>query len=1282
MNQPDLQSEAAFNAPSRRSSPARRAGLLGLTALFGVIIAAELRGQTNVAADFAFITSGQAGNTVTKPPSPGSVVAFGRDAFPVLEDSDGEQRSPMAAGRSGPGTNAARGVAYAQPSFFAPNNAARSALFDNAVLWASRKASRASVLVGVGPGFNANFFTSRGYQIKNVTTTMTATNNDLTGCDVFVADWGYGYPASSVTKITNFVAAGGGVICMTTPWAISAADLASANLVLDAFGLVFNVNYTLGGSFTVPATNWPAYHSAIPAAELLLLDKQGGTNLSLAVKDAACKPIGFSYESRGDIAPLNAIVEPLSQLYGLITPTDTATVNQNQKPVEAMLARYQSTKFDTLPPGQLFVHPGTSNYPGLPGAGPLVARTITVNGNTPTTPYVAYNYQPFRFETGLYAQPGTAFTVTIPAALTNAGLQVHIGATEDSAFSLNIWRNFPKIWRRNTLTNATTQIGHVFGGIITVLVPPNLSLGNFQVTVSNALAAPSFVLGQNTDAEWNATLRNNPGAWGTIVTTSLTIYVPAVQLADIGNPTEIARHWQRVMDTADAYYGYAPYRKRGEAICVNRQLAYSSAAAYAGYPVEMGYGTGRDEVLLTGALRFGDWGAYHELGHGFQADFQSEFVIATSGEVDVNLFPALIYTLVHDCGPWDNLDMLHTSYDANPRIAARTNFLALAPASRTWDTACNGPMGYDFYFNLAEAFGWQVYSNALGRLMRWLQGTNDAELTALNSADPNYKRNRFYLLFCDATQRNLDTYFQRYGLGVTGLGHEITAAVKTQVANKGYAGWSDNTPFSNLSNPGTLNASESLAPGTALYTFSVTEPDPGEILTWQITSGNNDGAFSIDRHAGVLRVGAAGLDYERATSYSLTVLVQGHGIPLSGVRPAASQSFTVNVLNVPDGPSVAMKMFHATNSMLPGTVLGTCTALVHSGRTVVNWQIVLGNGAGLFAINNAGQLSLSLPGSLPNPGVAELTVRATDSAGDVGYGPVKVLCNVSNGVFEQRWAGQHVFTGAPGYTGQLTNFATAQGVSNDYSRRVSGWLIPPVSGDYTFWVAADDLALFFFSEDSDEAHKRAFAKVWTYTGFASWEDLRSQKSQTFTLQAGRAYYIEGTQTEGNGGDFLNVAWSGPGIARQTIPGSALVPALGGLAFAVQSPFAAWQAVQFGFNAADPSIAGPNADPDGDGLSNLAEHTLGLNPLAANIAPWRVALTNVSGQNYLSVTFNRSPAATDVMIDAQSAGSLTTPAWSGGSVLTLLNTPTTFSARDTVPVSAATNRFLRLRFTLP
>src|ERR1041385_2633394 len=101
--------------------------------------------QTNVAADFATLTSGLAGMNTATPGTPGNVVAFGRSAFPVVEEPGGTQRAVMAAGRHGDGTNGspARAVAYAHTGYFGTSDAVKNALFDNAVLWASLKSNRA-----------------------------------------------------------------------------------------------------------------------------------------------------------------------------------------------------------------------------------------------------------------------------------------------------------------------------------------------------------------------------------------------------------------------------------------------------------------------------------------------------------------------------------------------------------------------------------------------------------------------------------------------------------------------------------------------------------------------------------------------------------------------------------------------------------------------------------------------------------------------------------------------------------------------------------------------------------------------------------------------------------------------------------------------------------------------------------------------------------------------------------------------------------------------------------
>jgi hypothetical protein len=53
---------------------------------------------------------------------------------------------------------------------------------------------------------------------------------------------------------------------------------------------------------------------------------------------------------------------------------------------------------------------------------------------------------------------------------------------------------------------------------------------------------------------------------------------------------------------------------------------------------------------------------------------------------------------------------------------------------------------------------------------------------------------------------------------------------------------------------------------------------------------------------------------------------------------------------------------------------------------------------------------------------------------------------------------------------------------------------------------------------------------------------------------------------------------------------------------LNTPAPVWQQQAFGAQASDPAIAGWEADPDGDGLSNLLERAFRLSPLTADAAP--------------------------------------------------------------------------------
>lgn len=121
----------------------------------------------------------------------------------------------------------------------------------------------------------------------------------------------------------------------------------------------------------------------------------------------------------------------------------------------------------------------------------------------------------------------------------------------------------------------------------------------------------------------------------------------------------------------------------------------------------------------------------------------------------------------------------------------------------------------------------------------------------------------------------------------------------------------------------------------------------------------------------------------------------------------------------------------------------------------------------------------------------------------------------------------------------LTAFDTGQGVGDQYIGRISGWIVPPATGNYTFWVASDDSSRVWLSTDQTPENVRLMCQVDGWTGYQSWDQNASQKSGPVFLSAGQGYWVEAIWQEGGGGDHLALAWQGPVGARQVIAGSYL-----------------------------------------------------------------------------------------------------------------------------------------------
>ena len=126
------------------------------------------------------------------------------------------------------------------------------------------------------------------------------------------------------------------------------------------------------------------------------------------------------------------------------------------------------------------------------------------------------------------------------------------------------------------------------------------------------------------------------------------------------------------------------------------------------------------------------------------------------------------------------------------------------------------------------------------------------------------------------------------------------------------------------------------------------------------------------------------------------------------------------------------------------------------------------------------------------------------------------------------------------------------------------------------------------------------------------------------------------------------------------------------------------------DAANNALSGQTADPEGDGMNNFLDYTLGGFPRFVDRKAREpiVAIENFSGQNYVTLTYTLNAGASDATVVAEVSGNLSTWSSSGANVI-LVSGPTTNpngsvtrKVRDATATTAAAQRYIRLKSTGP
>ena len=214
----------------------------------------------------------------------------------------------------------------------------------------------------------------------------------------------------------------------------------------------------------------------------------------------------------------------------------------------------------------------------------------------------------------------------------------------------------------------------------------------------------------------------------------------------------------------------------------------------------------------------------------------------------------------------------------------------------------------------------------------------------------------------------------------------------------------------------------------------------------------------------------------------------------------------------------------------------------------------------------------------------------------------------SGGVDQSVWFGltgwglgqikQRVTQGvAPTSVGRLTKLDIPQSAPDAqfYGQWIRGWIVPPETGIYQFYISSDDQSELWLSTNGSPNNKALIAGVSEWTDYQEWDKFPSQTSASRSLVANTVYYFEVYQVEGDGGDHLSVAWKRPsmGAGEREILGKDVLSSTG------QS------LAELGNGRLFSKLEIDEADSDGDGVSDYEEHLLGLDPNKATTAP-RVA----------------------------------------------------------------------------
>jgi len=439
--------------------------------------------------------------------------------------------------------------------------------------------------------------------------------------------------------------------------------------------------------------------------------------------------------------------------------TDTATYNR-----ELVCDHVAKIQPPYVTPANAVRDP--SIWPGTSSSAPTVSRSFLFNLQFKDNSYMRMSYQPRNWmSTGLYAPAGQSITVNVSDATETdlAKVYVLMGVHTDvlTPSSLNVvggtFKRYPNVTNKIRLHVGDNLVRNPYGGVIELVSDASVSK-TINVTISNAIETPHYILGTTTEADWLVS-RNAPGAWAEFESDLHVLFVKSsdIRTMSFADATTLTQFYRDFVQNENNLIGVsasdpslAQQPPQGQQRFVD-DVQPSLGYAHSGYPTMY-----NSLMQIYSNANKDYWGLFHELGHNNQ---QSAWANTYGTEVTVNLFSiynsdqffGTNYKLV-DAGRYTQaIAMLN-----DPAITDKWNYAGSGDDIFWWHLVFLDQIRLGF-----PNLNYDIWTQVIRRY----RSLSAADYSEINTDQLKY--DTFFKYLCDVTNTDLSQHFMAWTVPVS-----------------------------------------------------------------------------------------------------------------------------------------------------------------------------------------------------------------------------------------------------------------------------------------------------------------------------------------------------------------------------------------------------------------------------------------------------------------------------------------------------------------------------------